>query len=250
MTARPIPPPLVYHGTGAAFDAFAPNDRGIYFAERYDTAASYQRIRKTDTPRVLASSVDITRPWQMIRYPLDTPYSKMVDQSVATLSARGYDGIYMPQERAWVAFRPEQVTILEQDVPAACFAPYLRAAVEQTCAGNYFEESGCWGMALALRSALGHGSEIVLSDDNAYPCARTGGRCYDWRGESPFAGGRVVTRDELLNVAFANECPENQVVADCEWAAQIIEVARFSWLIRDGLGDIEQSIQHEGAPRG
>ena len=46
---------------------------------------------------------------------------------------------------------------------------------------------------LALRTALGPGSEIVVGDDFVHAYVRAGGRTFDWQGEADFAGGRVVT---------------------------------------------------------
>ncbi|OUM04487.1 ADP-ribosyltransferase-containing protein [Variovorax sp. JS1663] len=243
MSNRPTPPALVFHGTGATFDSFAPNERGIFFAEQYNAAASYQRIRRESEPRVIAASLDISNPWTMVRYGLDVPYSQHLDQSAAALKARGFDGIYMPKERVWVAFEPEQICIIEHAVSPTCFVEHLQAANDQAEAGWYFEEGGCWGMTLALRTALGPGSEIVVRDDFVHAYVRAGGRTFDWQGEADFAGGRLVTRDQLTKEALANGCSQEQLDADTAWADQVIERAREIALLE------QNTLNHNDAER-
>lgn len=228
---RPTPPPIVYHGTGATFGTFAPNERGTFFAEHYNAAASYQRIRKDAEPRVIAASLAIHNPWTIVRYGLDVPYSQQIDQSAVALRSRGFDGMYMPNERVWVAFEPEQISILDHSVSPTCFATHLQAAVDEAEAGWHFEEGGCWGMALALRSAIGHGGEIVVRDDFVHAYVRAGGRTFDWQGEADFAGGRIVTRDQLVKEALVNGCSQEQLEADASWADQVIERAREIFLL-------------------
>jgi hypothetical protein len=224
MTSHPASPAVLYHGTGATFDAFAPNKRGIFFAERYSVAAAYQRIRKDAAPRVIAARLDVRRAWTMITYADDVPYRDQVDQSVAAIAARGFDGIYLPKELVWVAVSPDQITILEHSVPPESFVVNLQEAADQAGAGWYFEEGGCWGMALALRTALG--GEIVVRDGFTHAYVRVQGKTYDWQGESSFAGGRVVTRDQLVQEALSNGRTAEDLDADTAWADQIIETAR------------------------
>lgn len=162
MLGTPVPPSVVFHGTGLPFEVFAPNARGIFFAERYSAATPYSRIHRGAQPRVVAAALAITHPWVQITYPDDVPYSARVDQSVAAVAARGYDGIYVPEGRAWIAVHPEQVTIVESDVQRSAFVPHLQAAVDDAELGFHFEEDGCWGMALALKAVLG--GDLVLRD--------------------------------------------------------------------------------------
>lgn len=227
----PAPPPVVYHGTGATFDAFSANERGIFFAERYGAAAAYQRIRRNATPRVIAASVEIRNPWTMITYAEDVPYRDRLDQSIAAIGRRGFDGIYQPNERVWVAVSPDQVTVLDHAVAPAGFAINMQDAVDEAEAGWHFEEGGCWGMALALRSALG--GEIVVRDGFIHAYVRAEGRAYDWQGEASFTGGRVVTREQLVREALANGCPKDKLDADFEWADHIIERARQMCLLEE-----------------
>lgn len=250
MSNRPSPPALVFHGTGATFDSFAANERGIFFAEQYNAAALYQRIRREAEPRVIAASLDIGNPWTIVRYGLDAPYRQQLDQSVAALKARGFDGIHMPNERVWVAFEPEQISIVEHAVSPTCFVEHLQTAIDQAEAGWHFEEGGCWGMALALRTALGPGSEIVVRDDFVHAYVRAGGRTFDWQGESAFAGGRIVTRDQLIKEALANGCSQEQLEADTNWADQVIERARQLYLHGDSAAEAELATAEASAPRG
>lgn len=104
--------PRVFHGTSQDFDAFAPNERGLFFAEDRDRAAAYVAVRKGACARVIEAELDIRKPWSYIYYGLDVPYRDMVDQSPAALMAQGYDGTYMAREQVWVAFRPEQVRVV------------------------------------------------------------------------------------------------------------------------------------------
>lgn len=250
MSARPTPPALVFHGTGATFDSFATNERGIFFAEQYNAAASYQRIRKDAEPRVVAASLDIRNPWTMVRYGLDVPYSQQVDQSAGALKAQGFDGMYMPHERVWVAFEPEQISIVDHAVSPTCFVEHLQTVGDQAEAGWHFEEGGCWGMALALRTALGPGSEIVVRDDFVHVYVRARGRTFDWQGECDFSGGRVVSRDQLITEALAHGCSQEQLDADSEWAAQIIDRARQLYLLGDRAAETALTTAEASAPRG
>ncbi len=104
-TGSPI---TLYHGTSADFESFQDNARGIWLAESAQQASLFADIRR-GAPRVLALHASIRRPWVLIRYGQDFPYSQMLDQSVPALKALGYDGLYRPEDRAWVAFEPRQV---------------------------------------------------------------------------------------------------------------------------------------------
>lgn len=101
-------PLVVYHGTSGDFNAFLPNQRGIFFAESPEAAAPFSRIRNGQ-PNIIPAYVSIKNPWTMIRYGDDVPFSRMEDQSVAALKAKGYDGTYSPDDGVWVAFSPMQI---------------------------------------------------------------------------------------------------------------------------------------------
>lgn len=101
-------PLTVYHGTQGVFTDFSANPRGIFFAEDRAAAEPFSRIR-SGQPVIKAAHLAINRPWTMVRYSMDTPYNVQVDQSIATLKAKGYDGIYCPHDKVWIAFEPYQV---------------------------------------------------------------------------------------------------------------------------------------------
>lgn len=101
-------PLALFHGTSAAFEAFAPNPRGIFFAQDIDQAAPYSRIRK-GTPRIITAHLDVRNPWTMIRYGDDVPYSHMAEQSPAALRARGFDAMHDPLSGVWIVFDPAQI---------------------------------------------------------------------------------------------------------------------------------------------
>lgn len=109
----PRVPPKVYHGTSQDFEAFAPNERGIFFAEDRSSAQAYVSVRRGTAQRVIEAELDIRRPWTYVYYGLDVPFRDMADQSPAALKAQGYDGVYIPRERVWVAFDPDQVRITD-----------------------------------------------------------------------------------------------------------------------------------------
>ena len=101
-------PMALYHGTSVDFEQFADNDRGIWMAEDPEQAALFSGIR-SGAARVLKLHASIRRPWITVRYGSDFPYNRMLDQAIPALKALGYDGIYRPQDRVWVAFEPHQV---------------------------------------------------------------------------------------------------------------------------------------------
>lgn len=108
-------PRVVYHGTGTDFAEFAANERGIFFAESPEAPATFARIHKGGAANIIPAYLSIKNPWTMIRYGDDVPYSRMVDQSVAALKAKGYDGTYDPKEKVWVAFDPTQIKSVFND---------------------------------------------------------------------------------------------------------------------------------------
>lgn len=217
------PPPVLFHGTSAAFDAFEANPRGIFFAERYTAAAPYARIRAGGARRVMAAALNITNPWVQIAYADDVPYSVRIDQSVSAVAARGYDSIYVPKERVWIATREDQVSVLAQEVAPSAFIPHLQQAVDDAQVGFHFEEGGCWGMALALKAVLG--GDLVLRDGFTHAYVRAAGSTIDWQGVASFDGGRLVSRDELLAAARDNGVLQQEVEADVDLALSIIDRA-------------------------
>lgn len=105
------------------------------------------------------------------------------------------------------------------------FAPYLREACDQGEMGFYFEEGGCWGMALALNDAIG--GELILRDDFVHVYVRVNGTLFDWQGEAaPVANGQVITREQLLLKAAAYGFDSGRVDLDHTSANLMIEEAK------------------------
>ncbi|WP_298705629.1 hypothetical protein [Variovorax gossypii] len=225
-----LPPRIVYHGTEACFEAFAPNERGLFFAESYRLAASFSGIRKAGAPRVIAAALDISNPWTSITYGDDVPYRDQVDQSPAAIEAQGFDGIYMPASRVWIALRPNQVSVIDPNIAREGFVPNLRAALDEwPGAAQHFARSGAWGMALALYEAVG-GMLVVPAGARA-PFVRTASATFDWRGHADLSGGYPVMREDLIREAVRAGLTPAQLEEDRERAIQCIELAREMSLI-------------------
>lgn len=239
-----FPPALVFHGTGACFETFAPNACGLFFAERYNLAASFARIAKTETPRVIAAALSIVNPWTAITYGDDVPYRDQIDQSPAAIMARGYDGIHLPTVRVWIALQPDQVTVIDHDIAGDGFVSDLATALDEAPgAAQHFADAGAWGMALALHEALG--GMLVVPGSGKAPFVRTPSGTFDWRGCADHSGGYPVTRDDLLSEALRAGFAPAQVEEDRERASQCIDRAREISL----LAPAEQSLCDAEAPR-
>lgn len=102
---------VVFHGTSARFDAFKENERGIFFAETRAFAEPYARIGRGQDPRIITAHLVVRNPWTMIRYADDFPFSRMMDQSITALRARGYDAIHNPQDKVWIVFDAKQIKV-------------------------------------------------------------------------------------------------------------------------------------------
>lgn len=220
-----LAPAVVYHGTGACFETFAPNACGLFFAERYSLAASFARISRSATPRVIAAALNIVKPWTAITYGYDVPYSDQLDQSPAAIMERGYDGIHLPTARVWIALQPEQVTVLDHDVAKDSFVSELATALDESPGtAQHFAAAGAWGMALALSEALD--GALVVPDVGQAPFVRTLGGTFDWRGHADHGGGRPVSRDGLFGEALRAGLALAQIEEDHERALRCIDRAR------------------------
>ena len=103
-------PRVFFHGTQIDFTAFKPGAHGMFFAEQASIAEPYSRLcLKKGTGLIMPVYLSIKRPWQLISYADDFPYSQMVDQSTETLIGMGYDGMFRPGDKVWIAFSPLQV---------------------------------------------------------------------------------------------------------------------------------------------
>lgn len=198
----------VYHGTSQAFDAFAPNERGLFFAEERARAANFVGVRKGSSPRVIEAELDIRRPWTYVYYSLDTPMRDMLDQSCAALKLLGYDGMYMPRERVWVAFEPEQVRIIDRDsrapVPltrAYHGSPHVgieRFSVDRIGSGEGSQSYG-WGLYFTDSREVAEHYRAMLShrDSMGYSSAHLNARnlVAQFKGDAEWA--TEVVREQL-----------------------------------------------------
>lgn len=143
-------PLRVYHGTSQSFHAFAPNERGIFFAESEAVAQSYVSVHPGSAARVIEAILDIRRPWQYISYASTVPYRDQLDQSPEALRLLGYDGIHMADLGVWVAFDPSQIQITgERD-----YFPSGRRRAVATFEGSRFSFAGERARTADLASLL------------------------------------------------------------------------------------------------
>jgi len=108
----------------------------------------------------------------------------------------------------------EIMTLCEAQEPP--FIEHLFDAVNAAQVGFYFEEGGCYGMALAIYErfrALGLPAELVVAYDRDGPThalVRSGGKLYDYEGvASGWQTGdlRVVTPAQLIAISEDREDP-------------------------------------------
>lgn len=118
---QPLP---VYHGTADDFSVFghdkageatghATSPLGHFFTPDRAQAEGYARNASDGRPadeRVVDAYLSIKKPYTMSleqAQRIETP--GMARAVRAQLEAKGYDGIHLPEQNAWVAFRPEQI---------------------------------------------------------------------------------------------------------------------------------------------
>lgn len=117
-------PLVVYHGTGEEFNAFdklrlsqgtghASSGLGFYFTPSRRSAEGYAEKASNGVPAdavVLEVYLSIQNPYEMT---LDEA-SEFQDPAHSTavrwmLQSQGYDGVWIPEQNAWVAFEPTQI---------------------------------------------------------------------------------------------------------------------------------------------
>jgi len=124
-------PLTVYHGTANDFDQFedrsgestahATSPLGHFFTPDRASAEGYARNASEGRPadeRVMQAQLDIKKPYEM---PLDEAQAietpDQARQVRAHLEAQGYDGIHLPDQNAWVAFHPHQISLTGDNDP-------------------------------------------------------------------------------------------------------------------------------------
>lgn len=124
-----------------------------------------------------------------------------------------------------------------ESADAFAFADHMVDACSLAEVGFYFEEGGCWGMALALADcfqSVGLEAQIVVAnntgrDGTIYPShamVRVAGQLFDHQGEAEQHEPLLpVTREQLIALAEDAGVDEEQIEQDRELAAQIIQNA-------------------------
>lgn len=107
-----------------------------------------------------------------------------------------------------------------------CLLDAITAAQEY---GFYWEEKGCWGMALALFdkfTELGEEPQLVVCNETGgvQAMVRVGRDLYDWHGVIKWEGGPTIDCDEekLIRIAEENGFSKEDIDADKEEAAGLI----------------------------
>lgn len=103
-------PLVMYHGTGRDLTVFSGgkgsrpglHSEGIWFTRSRDRANEFAEFSFDDNKNVMPVFLSIKNPAKVAQSQLDR-------DSIADLSARGYDGAYDIETGWWIAFRPEQI---------------------------------------------------------------------------------------------------------------------------------------------
>ena len=169
-------------------------------------------------PLMEAQLVDIVNDHIRARLPGDI---KLASRVIDTYLKPQFPGVYEAQ--AGTLVEAAGSTIPD-------FMDHMIDAVSNAGFGFHFEEGGCWGMALAIHDklrSLGHNPEIVVTKGNTHAMVRDAGRLYDHSGEAYGFSGRLrrLTPEALLALAGRCGVDEDQVMADKDAAAEIIEAA-------------------------
>lgn len=109
---------------------------------------------------------------------------------------------------------------LEVNLQEAC------VAVE---AGFYFEEGGCFGMALAIREALasfGLSGGLAYSDSIEHAVVELEGQHYDYTGKCQTPEGlKAYTEDAFITKAAQCGKVGDSLVSDILWAREAVTLA-------------------------
>jgi hypothetical protein len=122
------------------------------------------------------------------------------------------------------------------------FTANLRQAAENCEFGFFFEEGGCWGMALALHDTFakeGKHVEYALQTDFSHALVRVDGQLYDWSGPTKVANVKIVNRRELLRAALESGWAKDEISASYQDAMEVIGAAK----------EMDAESLNESAPR-
>lgn len=113
------------------------------------------------------------------------------------------------------------------------FLDRLQTICEVSQAGTYFDEGGCWGMALALHAAMeksGYSPTLQVQTQGVIGVQVViGDMALDYRGPRPFDPTdthRACTPANLLSIAESFGAPAESVIADQRWSEALIEAAQ------------------------
>lgn len=248
---------LVYHGTYSKFDNFdmtKAKDGAHFFTHDQSHAESFGPAKAYIVSIQSAMEIDqnsLDEAWdrehpegdQDHRYLLPRDF---VEVFVVRAKAAGHDGLIIRdmgdrdiQTDMYLPFEPHQIKLATQSQielmaeegglqpkdDSIEFTKHLALASEHHEMGFYFEEGGCWGMALALKDTIGAGAELVLRDDFVHAYVMKDGVLYDYQGEaSPIPNPRIVNRLEFL-LAAAVAGYKDEVLNDRCSALEVIATA-------------------------
>jgi hypothetical protein len=107
---------------------------------------------------------------------------------------------------------------------------YGARATELLEAGWYFEEGGCFGMALAIADAIkaagGVAQLAVRAEPGVHAIVRVRERGVDWQGTvSNLTGYRTMSRERFYATAAKYGHDAAALQADQRWAAETIQLA-------------------------
>lgn len=165
----------VYHGTANDFSEFADHSGestahatsplGHFFTPDRASAEGYARNASEGRPadeRVMQAQLDIKKPYTM---PLDEAQAiETPDQARAvrsSLESQGYDGIHLPEQNAWVAFHPHQISLTGDNAPFHVEQQATREAVT----GMAPEDRAAAVQSLGLDIAPHHEAEAISIAD-------------------------------------------------------------------------------------
>jgi hypothetical protein len=177
-------PLVVYHGTGEEFDAFdegrlsrgtghASSGLGFYFTPDRRSAKGYAEKASDGVPaneNLLELYLSIQNPYRMTLREAQA-FESAADSARRRreLQAQGYDGVHIPEQNAWVAFRAPQVKRTDNlgtwNPNDGRMRYQRRAAVDERLAEAFAEYEERFETPADLLETV----EFIISDSEAVP---------------------------------------------------------------------------------
>jgi len=105
----------------------------------------------------------------------------------------------------------------------------LQQACERIGAGFYFEEGGCYGMALALQDQItkeGLKADLAVIENKGHAVVLLENQSFDYTGFSPLTGTETkLSTEDFLQYARNHGHTEEALFSAKEWALQAISSA-------------------------